>query len=211
MNTKLLFIFSTLFIWVPGNANTTKTDDLLISIKKLNTPEKRQFFSCLNPIKSRHLTTKYTLFELTIKNKSNEEYILNGQNTGLTLMSPERISQRVSINRSWIPIALTTACAVMLSSVFYIAYVPCIAISITLGASAVTFNPNTISHNNQIKMLSSVFDTQHELIIPSCSTIQKFITVRTRKNRGKTATLFLKKNNSNATLEKPLEIKIPCI
>lgn len=211
MNYKLFCMISTLLFSSTSHAEIIKTNDLLISIKKLNSHEKRQIFSCLNPIKSRHLTAKYTLFELKIKNKSSEDYLLDAQHSNLEIMSPERIAQRVEINRTWIPVALATCSAVLLSSIFYIAYVPCFAISVVLGACAATVNPHKTAQNNKQKMLSSILDAQHELIIPSCHGIKKVIAVRTRKNRGKAGTLFLKKKITNLVIEEAVEIKIPCV
>lgn len=211
MNYKVLVYFTILIIALPVQAELITTNDLTISIKKLTPTEKQSFFSCLNQIKSRHLTTKYTLFELKIKNNNNNNYILNAQHSGLELMSPERIAQRVSINRSWIPITLATCSAVILSSIFYIAYVPCIAISAILGACAVTVNPHKISENNQQKMLTTILDAQHEIIIPSCTKLKKIIALRTRKNRGKSGELLLQKSDAHAILEKKITIKIPTI
>lgn len=211
MNYKQLFFLTFIITTNQINAELITTNDLMISIKKLNSTEKKSFFSCLNPIKSRHLTAKYTLFELKIKNKSNHSYLLDAQHSGLELMSPERIAQRVSINRSWIPITLATMSAVILSSIFYIAYVPCIALSATLGIAALTVNPHKTSEQNQQKMLAAVLDGQHTTMIPSYSKLKKMIVIRTRKNRKKQGVLYLNKNCEDLILKEKTEIKIPMI
>jgi len=183
-----------------------KNNDICACITPISHQETIHFFNCLNPLKSQHLASKYQLFKLMIKNRSEYNYLISADQTK-KLIPPERIAQRIKIARAWIPFALALTSCCILSSLFYIAMVPAVALSFTLGICATTVNPKKVTENNQLKMLHTIFDGNHDSQISAYSNFKKIIAIRKSKKK-KQNLLFLCKNQST---EQCLEIKIPCL
>jgi len=206
LNKKIIifFLFITGLHAEQSNFSQEK-NNIKIYVRQLTKTNMRQLFNCYNPIKIVRLTNHYKALEITIENKTSQDYVLERNNINLKLENKLIITSKIKTSPILIPIVTGIVITTLLISGLGLATLPSVIAGTTIGVTTLNLNmhkSNTISTKN---IQTKVLDMQHPTLIPSYSKIQNIIFVTT-KNTKNNFTLSLESLDS--TQKTTFNIKI---
>lgn len=157
-------------------------NNIRATIKALTKTELKTLLNCYNPLKISRLSKQYKIFELSIENKNEQEYVLEPSSINLKLEKKLALTSKFKSNPIIVPAATFATTTTLFILGLGFAVLPSVIAGATIGITSLNIDmqkSNTISTKNiQTKML----DAQHPLLIPSFSKIQKVIFVLAKNN-----------------------------
>ncbi len=158
-------------------------NDIKLSVHALSNTEMRTLFNCYNPVKITRLTSYYKAIEITVENRTAQEYLLAQNNIELQLENTLIIKRKVITNPIIVPTITTLATSAALILGIGFAAIPSVFFSAALGITTLNLNMQQ-SNNFSIKNIrTKVLDAQHPALLPSFSKIQKIVFVASKNMR----------------------------
>ena len=160
-------------------------NNINVCVRLLTKADMRVLFNCYNPIKIVRLTNHYKAFEITIENKTEQEYVLAHENIDLKLENTLVIKSKVKANPILIPFFTGIAITALLVSGIGLATLPSVIAGMAIGVTALNLNMQKSNKFSTKNIQTKVLDAYHATLIPSYSKIQKivFVSAKNAKNR----------------------------
>lgn len=166
-------------------------NNVKLTVHQLSQAQMRKLFNCYNPVKIVRLTSHYKALEITIENKTEQEYVLDRNNIGLQLEDNLIVKHKIKTNPAIIPIFTALASSAVLISGIGFAVIPSIIAGTVLGITTLNLNTKQSNKFSTKNIRTKVLNTQHPSFIASFSKIKKIIFVTSKQL----------KNNFQITLE----------
>lgn len=192
-NTIKLFLQCLLLFLLLGTKQATaksladfsqEKNNIKLTLHHLSQAQTRKLFNCYNPIKIVRLTSHYQALEITIENKTAEEYVLDRNNIGLHLEDTLIVKSKIKTNPAIIPIFAALASSAILISGIGFAVIPSIIAGTALGVTTLNLNMQQSNKFSTKNIRTKVLDMHHPSLIASFSKLQKiiFVTPKQLKN-----------------------------
>lgn len=165
--------------------------EISLGVRFLSSSEARNLFKCYNPVKIIHLTHYYKILEITVENKTDQDFVLAQNNIDLKLEHSLVIREKIKNNPVLVPFFTTVGVTALLISGIGFAVVPSVIAGLTCGVTALNVSMHSSSHISTETIRNKVLDPVHPVAIPSFSKMQKIVFVAAKNV----------KNNFVVTLE----------
>lgn len=165
-------------------------NNIKLSVHPLSAAEMRTLFNCYNPVKILGLTSYYQALEITVENRTAQEYLLAQSNIDIKIENSLVIKRKVTTNPVIIPIVTAIASTAILISGIGFAVLPSVIFGTALGVTTLNINMQQSNKFSVENIRTKVLDPQHPALIASFSKTKKIIFV-TQKNIKNQLTISL--------------------
>lgn len=158
-----------------------KNEMFTCDIQKLSTKRIRKIFHCDNPVKILMIHKNYQALNITIKNKSHHDMILDPKDITLPITQQLSFKRKVTMSPLLIPLIVGIGSAALLCSGLGFATIPSAIAGTTFGVTALntqTGASNKISIKNIQRYL---LDERHPTLIAKSTILKKIIFIPRRK------------------------------
>lgn len=190
IRNRIKTIFLSILLLVCANTKISARKDctdfsqenknIKLTVHQLSLAQMRKLFNCYNPVKIVRLTSHYQALEITIENRTPQEYVLDQNNIGLKLESNLIVKRKIKTNPVLIPILTTIASSAILVAGIGFAVIPSIIAGTALGVTTLNLNMHQSNKISTKSIRNKVLDTQHPTLIENFSKTKKIIFVASK-------------------------------
>ena len=181
LNKKILFFCLSITFFLQAKKPTPhfsqEKNNVSISVRSLDKNDIQTLFNCHNPIKAMRLNKQYKALEITIENKTEQEYVLEQSNIDLKLENTLVIKSKVKANPFIVPVVTVASVITLLIVGLGVAVLPSVFAGATIGVTTLNLNMGKSNKISTKRIQTKTLDTNHPTLIPSYSKIQKVIFV----------------------------------
>ena len=209
LNKKILFFFLSITFFLQAKKPTPhfsqEKNNVSISVRSLSKDDIQILFNSYNPIKAMRLNKQYKVLEVTIENKTAQEYVLEQSNIDLKLENTLIIKAKVKANPFIVPVVTVASVITLLIVGLGVAVLPSVVAGATIGVTTLNLNMEKSNKISTKNIQTKTLDAHHPTLIPSYSKIQKVIFV-SAKNAKDCFTITLESLDSTEKL--PFDVNL---